>query len=112
MILRHRDGAKIASPEQLKTWMQQTMAWMASIKAPSKVIGGTGLPMHAARVVHHQGRVTEGTYGADWETVGGMIRIEAPSIEEAAEFAKGCPVLQGDGNTVEVRLVARNDGTH
>jgi len=33
-------------------------------------------------------------------------------LDEAVEFAKGCPVLQGDGNTVEVRQIARRDGVH
>jgi len=33
--------------------------------------------------------------------------VRADSVDEAVEFAKGCPVLQGDGNTVEVRNIAR-----
>jgi hypothetical protein len=28
-------------------------------------------------------------------------------VEEAVEFAKGCPVLQGEGNSVEVRRIAK-----
>jgi hypothetical protein len=28
------------------------------------------------------------------------------------EFAKGCPVLQGEGNSVEVRKIAKRDGLH
>lgn len=106
LILRHPDGSKIASPEQIQQWMQQTMDWMASIRPPSKVLGGIGLPMNEARVVHHGGQVTQGPFGGEKETIGGYIRIEAPSFDDAAEFAMGCPVLQGDGNTVEVRRVA------
>ena len=109
LILRHPDGAKVASPEQIQLWMKQTMDWMASIVPPSKVLGGIGLPMDAAKVVHHQGLVTDGPFGATAETIGGYIRIEAPSLEAAAEFAKGSPVLQGEGNTVEVRRVAKNE---
>jgi hypothetical protein len=112
LILRHQDGSKIASPEQMQQWMQQTMDWMASIKPPSKVVGGTGLPMDTARVVHHKGLVTDGPFGEIKETIGGFIRVEAPSIDDAAEFAKGCPVLQGEGNTVELRRVAKNDVVH
>jgi len=33
------------------------------------------------------------------------IIVKAESIEEAVEFAKGCPVLQGEGNSVEVRRI-------
>ena len=35
------------------------------------------------------------------------IRIPLKS-EEAAEFAKGTPILQGEGNTVEVREIAKH----
>jgi hypothetical protein len=38
--------------------------------------------------------------------------VKADSVEEAVEFAKGCPVLQGEGNSVEVRKIATNDGVH
>jgi hypothetical protein len=38
--------------------------------------------------------------------------VKADSTDEAVEFAKGCPVLQGEGNTVEVRKIAKNDGVH
>jgi Uncharacterized protein conserved in bacteria len=46
------------------------------------------------------------------ETLGGYIIVRAESADEAAEFAKGCPVLAGEGNTVEVRKIARGDGVH
>lgn len=45
----------------------------------------------------------------DW--IGGYVIVKAGSVEEAVEFAKGSPVLQGDGNTVEVRKIAKGDGT-
>jgi hypothetical protein len=38
--------------------------------------------------------------------------VRAESVEEAVEFAKGCPVLQGEANSVEVRRIARRDGVH
>ncbi len=36
--------------------------------------------------------------------------VKADSFDEAVEFAKGCPVLQGEGNSVEVRKLAKDDG--
>jgi hypothetical protein len=46
------------------------------------------------------------------ETLGGYIIVKADSVEEAVEFAKGSPVLQGEGNSIEVRKIARRDGIH
>ena len=112
LIMRHQDGGKVASPEQLQAWMKQTMDWIGGIAARNKFTSGTGLPFDDARVVNSRKVVTNGPFGDIKETIGGFIIVKADSIEEAVEFAKGCPVLQGDGNTVEVRKIAKGDGIH
>jgi hypothetical protein len=112
LIFRHEDGAKVASPEQLQTWMKQTMDWIGGIAAQNKFTGGNGLPFDDSRVVHHNKVVTNGPFGEIKETIGGYIIVKADSVEEAVEFAKGSPVLQGEGNTVEVRKLAKRDGVH
>jgi hypothetical protein len=112
LIMRHQDGTKIASPEQMQMWMKQTMEWIGSIAAQNKFVSGTGLPFDEAKVVGHDKVVTNGPFGDIKETIGGFIIVRANSADEAAEFAKGCPVLQGEGNTVEVRKIAKNDNTH
>ncbi len=112
LIMRHEDGSKIASPEQMQLWMKQTMDWIGSIAAQNKFISGTGLPFDGARVVRHDNVVTNGPFGEIKETIGGFIMVKAESIDEAVEFAKGCPVLQGNGNSMEIRRVAKRDGIH
>jgi len=107
LIMRHEDGAKIASPEQIQQWMQQTMDWIGSIAAQNKFGSGTGLRFEDAKVLKHGGMVTNGPFGDIKETIGGFIIVKADSVEEAVEFAKGCPVLQGEGNSVEVRKIAK-----
>lgn len=109
LIMRHEDGGKLASPEQMQVWMQQTMDWINSIAAQNKFVSGTGLPFDEARVVKSDKMVTNGPFGDIKETIGGFIHVRADSVEEAIEFAKGCPVLQGEGNTVEVRKIAGAD---
>ena len=112
LIMRHEDGQKIASPEQMQEWMKQTMDWIGGIAAQNKYNGGTGLPFADAKVVWHNNVVTNGPFGEIKETIGGFITVKADSMEEAVEFAKGCPVLQGEGNSVEVRKIAKGDGVH
>lgn len=111
LIMRHEDGSKIASPEQMQQWMKQTMDWIGGIAAQNKFVSGTGLPMDQARVIRNN-VVTNGPFGDIKETIGGFIIVRAESIDEAVEFAKGCPVLQGPDNSMEVRKVAKNDGIH
>lgn len=112
LIFRHEDGTKVASPEQLQVWMKQTMDWIGGIAAQNKFSGGNGLPFEDSRVVKSNMVVTNGPFGDIKETIGGYIIVKASSVDEAVEFAKGCPVLQGEGNSVEVRRIAKGDGIH
>ncbi len=112
LIFRHENAVGQVSPEQIQQWMKQTMDWIGGIAAQNKFVRGDGLPFDNARVVHHNKMVTNGPFGEIKETLGGYIVVKADSVDEAVEFAKGSPVLQGEGNTVEVRKVARGDGIH
>lgn len=112
LIFRHEDGHKVASPQQIEIWMKQTMDWIGTISAQDKFVGGNGLIFDDSKVVWHNNLVTDGPFGKIKETLGGYIIIRAVSVEEAVNFAKGCPVLQGEGNSVEVRKIPRRDGLH
>ena len=106
IIMRHMDGKTVASPEQIQEWMKQTMDWLGGIAAQNKLAGQNALAFDDARIVHANKTVTNGPFGDIKETIGGYIIVRAGSVDEAVSFAKGCPVLQGEGNTVEVRRVA------
>ena len=110
LIMRHEDGMKVASPEQIQNWMKQTMDWIGGIAAQNKFVSGTGLPFDDARVIkltNAKPIVTNGPFGDIKETIGGFIIVRADNVEEAVEFAKGCPVLQGEGNSMEVRKIGK-----
>lgn len=109
LIMRHMDGQKVASPEQIQTWMKHTMDWIEGIAAQGKYVSGTGLPFEDARVVINKDSkvvVTNGPFGEIKETIGGLIVVKAESVEEAVLFAKGSPILMGEGNSIEVRRIA------
>lgn len=112
LIFRHEDGSKIASPEQMQIWMKQTMDWIGGIAAQNKYVGGNGLIFDDSRVVRSNNVVTNGPFGEIKETIGGYMIVRAESMEEAVQFAKGSPILQGEGNSMEVRKIARRDGVH
>jgi hypothetical protein len=92
----------------MQAWMKQQMDWVGGIAAQNKFVGGTGLLFDGAKVVDHQKMVTNGPFGDIKETIGGYVIVKAENAEEAAEFAKGTPILQGEGNTVEVREIAKH----
>lgn len=108
LIFRHEDGQKVAPPEQMQIWMKQTMDWIGGIAAQNKYVGGNGLPMEGAKVVGHNNVVTNGPFGDIKETIGGYVIVKGANMDEAIEFAKGCPILMGEGNTVEIRRIGHN----
>lgn len=111
LIFRHEDGSKIASPEQMQIWMQQTRDWLDDIAAQGKLVHqGKGLLFDESKVIDHNHVVTDGPFGDIKETIGGFVVVKAESAEEAAELAKGSPVLQGEGNTIEIRKAAHGSG--
>jgi hypothetical protein len=57
------------------------------------------------RVVNSKKVVTDGPFVEAKEIVGGFSIVKADTIDAAAEFAKGCPVLLSGGR-VEVRPLA------
>src|SRR5258706_1257651 len=98
LIMRHEDGGKVASPEQMQAWMKQTMDWIGGIAAQNKFVSGTGLPFDGARVVtikKSKPVVTNGPFGDIKETIGGFIVVKDDSVDETVEIAKGCTGLPG-----------------
>ncbi|MFZ1560742.1 MAG: YciI family protein [Saprospiraceae bacterium] len=105
LLFRHENANGKVSPEQMQQWMKQQMDWVAGIAAQNKFVSGTGLLFEDAKVVNHQKMITNGPFGDIKETLGGYVIVKAESAEEAAEFAKGTPILMGEGNTVEIRQI-------
>ena len=108
LIFRHENATGKVSPEQMQTWMKQQMDWIGGIAAQNKFVSGTGLQFDDAKVVGHDKIVTNGPFGEIKETLGGYVIVRAENADEAAEFAKGTPILQGEGNTVEVRQLVHH----
>lgn len=88
---------------EMKSTMKQWQDWMGSLGAQNKLVN-TGNPLEEEGKVVKTSVVMNGPYVETKETVGGYTIIRANSLEEAAELAKGCPVLYDDGN-VEVRPI-------
>jgi len=112
LIFRHENATGMVSPEQMQLWMKQTMDWIDGITKQHKFVLGIGLLFDNAKVVWPNNVVTEGPFGKIKETLGGYIIVKADSVDEAVGYAKGSPILQGTGNSVEVRRIAKGDGVN
>jgi len=110
LVFRRDFVAKEAqpSPEQLQSMMKPWQDWMGSLGAQNKLVDSGNRLSSDGRVVKPNNVITNGPYVEIKEAVGGYIIVRAKSIDEAAEIAKGCPILTIGGN-VEVRTVVPMD---
>jgi hypothetical protein len=92
------------SPEQLQAYMKQYHDWVGGIAAQNKFVGGKGLSKEG-RVMGAHDLVTDGPFVEIKESIAGFITIRAAGFDEAVALAKACPMLNGEGNTVEIRRV-------
>ena len=92
------------SPEEMQASMKKWMDWMGNFAAQNKLID-RGNRLHSdGKVVTPGNVITDGPYAEVKELIGGYTLVKAKSLEEAAEMAKNCPILEMGGN-VEVREI-------
>jgi hypothetical protein len=99
-------GSNQAAPADVqRAGLQKWTAWM-------KDLGERGLITNPGQPLEPSGKmvsgvakaVTDGPFAEAKDVISGFIVIEAADAAEAAEIAKGCPILDG-GGSVEVRPV-------
>jgi hypothetical protein len=98
------DGADVVRREEA---IAEMTVYASGLAAQGKLRGGAPLdpPARGATVRKRRGTVSavDGPYIETKEVVGGYFIVEAGSLEEAVELAKGCPAAAFGG--VEVRPV-------
>ncbi|MDP9374169.1 MAG: YciI family protein [Chloroflexota bacterium] len=109
LLIRGGDeGIEGYTPEQFQQMIQRYFDWSDQLRREGRYVGGDELKA-GGNVVRRRGgqAVVDGPYAETKEAVGGYYLIEARDAAEAAEVAKGCPVLV-DGGVVEVREINPN----
>jgi hypothetical protein len=92
------------SPEQMQSSMKLWMDWIGGIAAQNKLTDRGNRLESSGKVLRPGNIITDGPYSEIKETLGGYSIVKASSLEEAAELAKGCPILTFGGN-VEIREI-------
>ena len=92
------------SPEEMQQHIQKWFSWIAALRDKGIYKGGEPLEKGGLIVTSDQ-TITDGPFAESKELIGGYVMVDVDTLEEAAEIAKECPVLELDGR-VEVRPVA------
>ncbi|HTE23805.1 YciI family protein [Flavitalea sp.] len=93
------------SPEEMQVSMKRWMDWIGGIAAQNKLTDRGNRLVPSGQVVKSNNVIADGPYSEIKECIIGYSIVKATSIEEAAELAKGCPVLTIGGN-VEIREIS------
>jgi hypothetical protein len=93
------------TPDEMQQHMQKWGNWIREALQKGWMADPGDALTPEGRVVNAKKVVTDGPFVESKECVGGFSIVEAPSIDAAAELAKGCPGLLVGGK-VEVRTLA------
>ncbi len=101
----HRETMQ--SPEKAQQSMTRWRAWFKDMTDKGQ-LKSIGQPLErTGKVVEGKKRtVTDGPYAEAKDVIGGYSLIEAKDLEQAAQIASACPILE-IGGSVEVRPVMR-----
>jgi hypothetical protein len=99
------DAQARMTPEEMQQNMQKWGAWIREALQQGWMVNPGDALTPEGRVVHAKKVVTDGPFVESKEIVGGYSIVKADSIDQAAEYAKGCPGLLSGGK-VEVRTLA------
>jgi hypothetical protein len=92
------------SPSVLQAHLEKWYAWADELARQGRRNVGTPLADGGKAVRGHERFVTDGPYAESKDLVTGAMIIEAASLDDAVEVARGCPTYEF-GGSVEVRPV-------
>jgi hypothetical protein len=94
------------SPTELQQHLAKWTAWTGALLASTRQASAHALshPPTGATIRGRDKVVTDGPYAESKDLVSGVFVLDAASLEEATEVARGCPILEL-GGSVEVRPV-------
>ncbi len=108
LMLRDRsDRWASFSPEEQQAVIGRFNAWNDELRAQKRFVSAGKLTQDRGLTVRGKSdeAVVDGPYSEAKEAIGGYFLLRAESPEEAAELAKGCPIVSY-GGSVEVREIA------
>ncbi len=106
LLFRGGDGATLKqSPEKWQAHMQIWAQWMGGLSEKGQLVGAQPLDSNGKKVYGNKKVTTDGPFMEGKEMVGGYLICKAANYDEAVEISKGCPILEFEDGSVEVREI-------
>ncbi len=107
LLLFRSDNAERTnlSPAELEANMNRWGKWISGIAEKEIMVGAQPLEKEGKVVRGPSKKLTDGPFMESKEVLGGYVLLKANNIDEAVKIAEGCPVLEHQSGTVEVREI-------
>ena len=90
---------------QMQADMQKWVDWMQLLGKQGHFKAGEPLEKTGKVLAAKKKAVHDGPYAEAKDVVGGYLIVTAETLEHATELARGCPILEKEGGTVEIRAI-------
>lgn len=107
--VQNQEAFASQSPEKMQAEMELWQAWMGKIAEQNKLIDGQPLFPGGKVLRGTKKKLTDGPYIEGKDLVGGYLLIKAVDYDDAVEISKGCPQLNAEDGTVEIREIMKMD---
>jgi hypothetical protein len=108
LILGGADIDKRSGNPAFAPIMARYEAWVRELMEQKRLVSANKLKdQGGVRLTVRGGEVVDGPFIEAKEAIGGIFVIEADSVEDATNAARGCPALLLQNGYVEVRAVER-----
>ena len=104
LLIRNNAWYQDLTPGEIEEAMGRFTAWFEKLNREGKVKSSDPLAA-AGKTITNRNTITDGPFAESKEAVAGFFVVQAVSLDEAVDIAKGCPGLEY-GQTVEVRVFA------
>jgi hypothetical protein len=92
--------------EQMKEYMKDWMEWINDISNQGQLAEGGNHLSDSGTVIRSNNRVVSEPYIVNNESISGYLLIQVNDMNDAIRMAQKCPILQGEGTSVEIRETA------
>ncbi len=96
---------KLLSPQQKQEQMERWQAWIADIAGKGLLVGAQPLENGGKVLKGTAKKITDGPFMEGKEILGGYVLIRVRSMDEAIHISEGCPNLEAESGSVEIREI-------
>jgi hypothetical protein len=94
------------SAKQMETYMNDWMKWVNLMSENGQLAEGGNHFSKAGKLLRPGEKTQDGPYTENSESVAGYLLVHAKDMDGAVTLAEKCPILNGEGTSVEIRELA------